>query len=58
MAARRNCTASGSALVSLAASRKMRSEAGADGTVFALHVNEDERPAIVGHLRRGDGGIL
>jgi acyl dehydratase len=37
---------------------KMRSEAGADGTVFALHVNEDERPAIVGHLRRGDGGIL
>ncbi len=37
---------------------KMRSESGADGAVFALHVNEDERPAIVGHLRRGDGGIL
>jgi hypothetical protein len=37
---------------------KLRHEAGADGTRFALHVNEDERPAIVGHLRRGDGGIL
>ncbi len=37
---------------------KLRHEAGADGTRFALHVNEDERPAIVGHLHRGDGGIL
>lgn len=37
---------------------KLRSEAGADGAVFALHVNEDERPAIVGQLRRDDGGIL
>ncbi len=37
---------------------KLRHEAGADDTRFALHVNEDERPAIVGHLRRGDGGIL
>ncbi|MDT3736882.1 MAG: hypothetical protein ROZ00_11695 [Denitratisoma sp.] len=37
---------------------KMRSESGADEAVFALHVNEDERPAIVGRLRRGDGGIL
>jgi len=37
---------------------KMRSEAAAGGAIFALHVNEDERPAIVGHLRRGDGGIL
>jgi acyl dehydratase len=37
---------------------RMRSESGADGAVFALHVNEDERPAIVGHLRRGNGGIL
>ena len=36
---------------------RMRSESGADGAVFALHVNEDERPAIVGQLRRG-GGIL
>ncbi len=30
----------------------MKSEAGPDGTRFALHVNEDERPAIVGTLRR------
>jgi hypothetical protein len=37
---------------------KLRSETGPDGTRFALHVNEDERPAIVGHLRRGDCGIL
>ena len=37
---------------------RMRSESAADGAVFALHVNEDERPAIVGRLRRGNGGIL
>ncbi|MBE7460826.1 MAG: hypothetical protein HS112_09895 [Zoogloeaceae bacterium] len=30
---------------------KMRREVAADGARFALHVNEDERPAIVGHLR-------
>lgn len=37
---------------------RMHREDGADDIRFALHVNEDERPAIVGHLRRGDGGIL
>ena len=36
----------------------MRSEAGSDGTRFALHVNEDERPAIVGHLRPATDSIL
>ncbi len=36
----------------------MKSEAGPDGTRFALHVNEDERPAIVGHLRLADGRIF
>lgn len=30
----------------------LRSETAADGMRFALHVNEDERPAIVGTLRR------
>jgi hypothetical protein len=29
----------------------LRSESAADGTRFALHVDKDERPAIVGHLR-------
>lgn len=33
-------------------------EAGADGTRFALHVNGDARPAIVGHLRPADGSSL
>jgi hypothetical protein len=37
---------------------KMRSESGSDGAVFALHVNEDERPAIVGRLRGAAGGSL
>jgi hypothetical protein len=36
----------------------MRSESGADGAAFALHVNEDERPAIVGRLRGAAGGSL
>lgn len=36
----------------------MRSESAADGTRFALHVNEDERPAIVGHLRPAGGSIF
>jgi len=31
---------------------KLRREDAADGAVFALHVNEDERPAIVGRLGR------
>jgi hypothetical protein len=34
---------------------KLRSEAGAEETRFALHVNEDDRPAIVGQLRRASG---
>ncbi len=33
-------------------------ETGADGTRFALHVNEDERPAIVGHLRPANGSSM
>lgn len=37
---------------------KMRSESGADGAVFALHVNEDERPAIVGWLRGAAGDSI
>ncbi len=35
----------------------LRSEGGPDGTRFALHVHEDERPAIVGHLRPAEGSI-
>ncbi|MBI4988320.1 MAG: acyl dehydratase [Rhodocyclales bacterium] len=34
---------------------KLRSETGPDGTRFALHVNEDERPAIVGLLNTERG---
>jgi len=34
---------------------KLRSESGADGTRFALHVNDDERPAIIGQLLRVGG---
>lgn len=37
---------------------RMRREAGSDGAAFALHVNEDERPAIVGRLRGAAGGSL
>lgn len=36
----------------------LRSESAGDGTRFALHVNEDERPAIVGHLRPANGSIF
>ncbi|MBK7136022.1 MAG: acyl dehydratase [Rhodocyclales bacterium] len=36
----------------------MRSESGTDGAAFALHVNEDERPAIVGRFRGAAGGSL
>lgn len=37
---------------------KLRSEADARGTRFALHVNEDDRPAIVGQLRRASGILV
>ncbi|MBM3391729.1 MAG: acyl dehydratase [Betaproteobacteria bacterium] len=37
---------------------RMRRESGSDGCRFALHVNEDERPAIVGHLRPSSESIL
>jgi hypothetical protein len=37
---------------------KMRREAGSDGSRFALHVDEDERPAIVGHLRPSRESVL
>ncbi|MEZ5615051.1 MAG: hypothetical protein R3E35_07550 [Rhodocyclaceae bacterium] len=36
----------------------MRSESAAGDMRFTLHVNEDERPAIVGHLRPADGSIF
>ncbi len=36
----------------------LRSESAADGTRFALHVNEDERPAIVGPLRLAGDNIF
>jgi hypothetical protein len=37
---------------------KLRSEADAQGMRFALHVNEDDRPAIVGRLRPATESIL
>jgi len=37
---------------------RMRIDPAADGTRFALHVNEDDRPAIVGHLRPSTESIL
>lgn len=37
---------------------RMRREACADGSRFALHVNEDVRPAIVGYLRPTTENIL
>jgi hypothetical protein len=40
------------------ASVTMRREDAADGARFALHVNEDERPAIVGSLRRAAGETI
>lgn len=40
------------------ASVSLRSKSAVDGTRFALHVNEDERPAIVGHLRPAGDSIF
>lgn len=35
---------------------ELKSENGAAGTRFALHVADDARPAVVGELRRGEAG--